>query len=169
MKDPKEDDRFEEIDPWKSIDLSYRRRHLPHLETPGATYFVSFSTSRRYQLQTEARDLVMAEIRSADGDSIDLDAAVVMPDHVHLILRVVGTSGLTSILKRIKGRTAHKINQRCGRKGPVWTPESFDHVIRHGAEWEEKIEYVRQNPMTSGLVASPDQYRWLFIKRSFSE
>jgi len=41
--------------------------------------------------------------------------------------------------------------------------ESFDHVIRH-AELEEKLEYIRQNPVKRGLVDHPDGYKWLLIK-----
>jgi len=36
--------------------------------------------------------------------------------------------------------------------------------IRHAAELEEKLEYVRQNPVKRGLVDHPHGYRWLLIK-----
>ena len=148
------------MNPWKSPELSFRRRHLPHLEVPDATYFVSFSCLDRRELPAEARDLLMAEIRSLDRDTIDLDAAVVMPDHAHAIFRVIGTLTLTKILKGIKGRSAHRINEITERQGQVWTQESFDHVVRNEAEWKEKMEYVRQNPVKNGLVSSPAQYKW---------
>ena len=152
------------MNPWKSPELSFRRRHLPHLEVPDATYFVSFSCQDRRELPAEARDLLMAEIRSLDRDTIDLDAAVVMPDHAHAIFRVIGTLTLTHILKGIKGRSAHRINEITDRQGRVWAQESFDHIVRSEAEWEEKMEYVRQNPVKNGLVSSPAQYKWLYVR-----
>jgi REP element-mobilizing transposase RayT len=152
------------VNPWKSLELSFRRRHLPHLEVPDATYFVSFSCLQKRELPHEARDLVMAQIRSLDKDTIDLDAAVVMPDHAHAIFRLIGTLSLTQILKGIKGRTAHRINELTDRQGQVWTQESFDHIVRGEAEWEDKMEYVRQNPVKKGLVSSPEQYKWLYIR-----
>ena len=152
------------MNPWKSPELSFRRRHLPHLEVPDATYFVSFSCQDRRELPAEARDLLMAEIRSLDRDTIDLDAAVVMPDHAHAIFRVIGTLTLTHILKGIKGRSAHRINEITDRQGRVWAQESFDHIVRSEAEWEEKMEYVRQNPIKNGLVSSPAQYKWLYVR-----
>jgi REP element-mobilizing transposase RayT len=152
------------MNPWKSRELSFRRRHLPHLELPDATYFVSFSCLHRLEMPAKARDLVMAEIRSLDKENIDLDAAVVMPDHAHAIFRLIGTLSLTQILKGIKGRSAHQINKITGRQGQVWTQESFDHIVRGEADWEEKMEYVRQNPMKKGLVSSPEQYKWLYIR-----
>jgi REP element-mobilizing transposase RayT len=152
------------MNPWKSPELSFRKRHLPHLEVPDATYFVSFSCLHRLELPAEARDLVMAEIRSLDKDAIDLDAAVVMPDHAHAIFRLIGTLTLTQIMKRIKGRTAHRINEITGGQGHVWTQESFDHIVRSEVEWQEKIEYVRQNPLKKGLASSPERYKWLYIR-----
>ncbi len=152
------------MNPWKSPELHFRRRHLPHLEVPDATYFVSFSCRNRLELPPEARDLVMAEIRALDEDAIDLDATVVMPDHVHIIFRLIGTLTLVHVLKRIKGRTAHRINQITGRQGQVWTQESFDHIVRDEAKRREKIEYVRDNPLKKGLVSSPAEYRWLYIR-----
>jgi hypothetical protein len=50
------------------------------------------------------------------------------------------------------------------RQGQVWAQESFDHIVRSEAEWEEKMEYVRQNPVKRGLVSSPEQYNWLYIR-----
>jgi len=49
-------------------------------------------------------------------------------------------------------------------QGYVWLVESFDHIIRHAQEWEEKIEYIRQNPGKQGLENNPGSYRWLFVK-----
>jgi REP element-mobilizing transposase RayT len=40
-------------------------------------------------LPDEAKEIVMSAVRFWDGQQIDLDAAVVMPDHVHMILRVL--------------------------------------------------------------------------------
>jgi len=49
-------------------------------------------------------------------------------------------------------------------EGSVWSDESFDHIIRHAEGLAEKLEYVRQNPVTRGLIDHPDRYSWLFIK-----
>jgi hypothetical protein len=42
--------------------------------------------------------------------------------------------------------------------------ESFGHVVRNEAELEEKIEYVRQNPVRKGLAREPSDYKWLLIE-----
>jgi REP element-mobilizing transposase RayT len=106
----------------------------------------------------------MAAIVECDQASIDLDAAVIMPDHAHLIFRLIEPYQLSQVLQRIKGRSARRINQVLKSNGSVWSDESFDHIIRHAAELEEKLEYVRQNPVKRGLVNHTDCYKWVFIK-----
>jgi len=155
---------FREIDPWKSEDLVAKHRNLPHLEVPGATYFVTFRCFSKTALPAEARDLVMEAIRACDRTIIELDAAVVMPDHAHAIFRLIDTCTLGQVLQRIKGRSARQINQVLGTMGSVWMDESFDHIMRHETELREKIEYIRQNPVKRELAARPEQYRWLFVR-----
>jgi REP element-mobilizing transposase RayT len=153
---------FREVDPWNSEDASLKRRNLPHIQARGATYFATFRSN--IVLPPAARDLVLAEIHACSGQSIDLDAAVVMPDHVHLIFRLLVAEDLSRILKLIKGRSARSINHLLMRQGRLWIEESFDHIIRYEAEREEKIDYVKQNPVAKGLVNRPEEYKWLVCR-----
>jgi REP element-mobilizing transposase RayT len=154
---------FQEIDPWSSEGAMLKRRNLPHIEVPDATYFVTFRS--RAVLSPDARDFVMAEIQRQEGTRFALDAAVVMPNHVHLIFRLLGNETLSYVLKLIKGRAARSINQPLKRQGRVWIEECFDRVIRNAAELDEKCEYIRQNPVKEGLVSRPEEYRWLLMRR----
>jgi REP element-mobilizing transposase RayT len=66
-------------------------------------------------LPPDARDLAIALLRDFTARYIYLDAAVVMPDHVHLILRLLANEPLGTILHLIKGRSARQVNQLLGR------------------------------------------------------
>lgn len=92
-----------------------------------------------------------------------------MPDHVHMIVTFLKDDlgddfTFEKTIGAIKGFTAHKINEVLGRKGHVWLDESFDHVLRREESLEQKIEYVRQNPVRRGLVRAPAEYAWLYVK-----
>jgi hypothetical protein len=63
---------FRAIDPWKSDVLTYRRRNLPHLEVPDATYFLTFHTRSGLILPPAARDQVMRIIEACDNNSLEL-------------------------------------------------------------------------------------------------
>lgn len=157
---------FKAIDPWKSKGLVFTRRNLPHVEVPGATYFVTFRCITNVALSIDDRDLVMAALQACDQTRIDLDAAVVMPSHAHAIFRVIGSEKLGRVTHRIKSRSARQINQRNKRNEAVWFDESFDHVIRDETELEEKIEYIKQNPVKGGLEVQADNYRWLYVRNT---
>ncbi len=96
-------------------------------------------------------------------------AAVIMPDHVHLIVfplidqRKKCVVALEWITRSIKGYSARRINERLGQRGHVWQDESFDHVIRRG-NFEAKLDYVLQNPVRKGLAVSWESYPWCYWK-----
>ncbi|MGH7813493.1 MAG: REP-associated tyrosine transposase [Candidatus Binataceae bacterium] len=156
---------FQPVDPWKTEELAVSHRNLPHLEASGATYFTTFRCRHAVNLAPQARDIVMAVFRACNGKTIELDAAVVMPDHVHAIFRLAGSAKLSEVLRQIKGLTARRINQSLGGTGSsLWLDESFDHIIRQEDEWQEKIEYIRNNPVKRKLVSRPEDYPWLFAR-----
>ena len=103
---------------------------------------------------------------------INLLAAVVMPDHVHLLLSPLRDGAgwpfpLVDILQCLKSATAHRINKLLHHSGPVWEEESFDHVLRSAESLKEKCEYIRQNPVKAGLVRRPEDYLWLWVNPDF--
>ncbi len=103
---------------------------------------------------------------------MELFAAVVMPDHVHLLLRALRDKRgwpipLVEIMQSLKSATAHRINKLLSRSGPVWQEESLDHVLRSDESLDEKREYIRQNPVKAGLVRKPEDYRWLWLNPDF--
>ena len=117
-----------------------------------------------------AREITLQCCTRGNGTQYDLHAAVVMPDHVHLILVPLvclekhSVMPLPEIMKNIKGRAAHEINRRFGRHGPVWQEESFDRVLRRSEKLDEKIAYVLGNPVRRGLVEDWRDYPWIWFK-----
>jgi REP element-mobilizing transposase RayT len=154
---------FQPVNPWKSPDLITQKRNLPHLQAREATYFVTFRCRKGVTLPETARELTLSAIRYWDGKRIDLDGAVVMPDHVHAMFRVTDASTLSEIMHSIKSFSSNQVNRLIGRKGQLWLDETFDHIIRHELEWEEKLGYIRQNPVKNNLAASPEDYSWLYV------
>ena len=149
----------------------YRRR-LPHFQKSDAPLFITFSQAGPLVLPEDARDLILNHRLREHGVRIELFAAVVMPDHVHLLLRALRDERgwpipLVEIMQGLKGATAHRINKLLRRSGPVWEEESFDHVLRSDESLEDKREYIRQNPVKAGLVQRPEDYRWLWLNPDF--
>src|SRR5450432_862011 len=129
------------------VPLSHKydyRRDLPHLQKRGCTLYVTFCKLQRWQpFPQGARDLILTHCLHDHGIRYDLLAAVVMPEHVHLLLTpLVDKQGwphsLAVILQRLKGVSAHSVNRLMGIAGPVWQEESFDHVLRNDESLAKK-------------------------------
>jgi REP element-mobilizing transposase RayT len=149
---------------------AFYRRQLPHLQVDDKPHFVTFCTDRRWILPTQARSLVLESCLHDNGKNYDLKVAVVMPDHVHLIFtpliddQAMEVCSLAKIMDAIKSASAHKINKALNRKGHVWQPESFDHVLRCSENLDSKIRYLLENPVRRGLVSTWRDYPWLWQK-----
>lgn len=141
--------------------LQITRRHLPHWRIEGATYFLTFRT-RQLLLTPEEQKVVLDHIKGGNKVYYSLAAAVVLPDHVHMILTPNPGCDLHRIMKGIKGRSARKINTLRGMSGSVWQDESFDRIIRDQDEFEEKMRYMFVNALKKGLTDNPWSYHGWF-------
>ncbi len=150
--------------------MSLHRRNLPHVQRDHKPHFITFCTKDRRVLPDWARHIVLDCCTHGHGTIYNLYVAVVMPDHVHMILTPLEDrdrmmiSSLPEIMKGIKGTAAHAINRRIKRRGPIWLEESFDHVVRSDESLDAKVAYVLANPVRKGLVNLPSEYPWLWTR-----
>jgi REP-associated tyrosine transposase len=151
----------------KSRKYKYRR-DLPHIQKFDRAHFITFVTPCQWILPPLARDLVLKHCLHEKDKKFKLLIAIVMPDHVHMIFIPLWDENTAEpftfeeILGPIKGASSHSVNKALHRQGHVWQDESFDHVLRSEESLDAKIEYVRQNPVRRGLVARPEDYKWLW-------
>jgi len=80
---------------------------------------------------------------------------VVMPDHVHLFAAPGDQDiPLEQWMQYWKSRSA----KRMGHGGEQWQRSHWDTRLRSHESYEEKWDYVRENPVRQGLVASADDW-----------
>lgn len=84
----------------------------------------------------------------------------VMPNHVHVLLEVIGSNTLHGTVHSWKSFTAHQINRRRGMQGTVWMADYFDRLIRDEEHMAATIAYIHGNPVRAGLAALPHQWPW---------
>ena len=99
----------------------------------------------------ENAELLASALCHFDGKRYDLLAWCVMPNHVHVVLKLAPGEALEKILHSWKSFTSHEINKRNGTSGAIWQKESYDHLIRDGDDLRNQIAYVLENPMKAGL------------------
>ena len=80
-----------------------------------------------------------------DGKRYDLIAFVVMPNHVHILMKLKEGHELVEIMKSIKSYTAKRINDNENKSGPVWQSESYDRLIRDHDHFKNVVRYIIAN------------------------
>lgn len=90
-------------------------------------------------------------MRHFDGFQYQLGEYVIMPNHVHALVRPSDEFELSTIVQAWKSVSARGINRRLNRKGKVWQEEYFDHIVRDEMSLVHFRDYIRQNPMRASL------------------
>src|SRR5205823_1911443 len=67
---------------------------------------------------------------------------------------------LPVFMRAWKRWTSKRMARELNFSGTIWQEQFFDHVLRSGESYSQKWEYVRQNPVRAGLVASADEWPW---------
>ena len=91
-----------------------------------------------------------------DGMRYDIDAFVLMPNHVHAIFAPRDGYDLSPLLKGIKGVSANRCNKLLATKATFWMDESYDHIVRDAKELAAFRDYIAENPNKAGL--KPQEY-----------
>jgi len=102
--------------------------------------------------------IVASSLHFFSEDRYELGDFVIMPNHVHLLVRFYGEHSPKAQCKSGKRFTAAKINRCLGRKGHFWQDESFDHLVRSEEEFDYLREYIESNPMKASLSSGEFSY-----------
>lgn len=197
----------------KEAEFEKWRRHLPHWEQTGRTYFVTFrlgdsipkaklaewkaekaewethhpkpwsdkewKTYRKEFLdriercsdrgygechfgRPPIREIVSDALIFFDSEDkknearYEMNDFVIMPNHVHLLVRPLGEWKLGQLIHSWKSFTAHRINKQLNRSGSLWMDERFDHLVRISESLEKFQGYIAENPMKARL--KPGEY-----------
>ncbi|KAA1188976.1 transposase [Pseudohalioglobus sediminis] len=126
---------------------------------PGQIYLITTAT---YGRQPIFSDLVLGRcvvhsLRDAHGAARTL-AFVVMPDHLHWLMQLQAGPDLSAVIRHVKSRSSHAVQQRLGTQTPVWQRGFHDHALRREEHILNCARYVIANPLRAGLVERVGDY-----------
>lgn len=99
----------------------------------------------------ELSEVVATTILHFDRERYHISDFVVMPNHVHVLMGLIGETLLKDICYSWKKFTARRINVLTGHAGHFWQGESFDHMVRSPEQFEYLRDYIAENPRKAGL------------------
>ena len=92
-------------------------------------------------------------------------AAVVLPDHIHLIIKPEEIENFSKIIGCVKREFTKALNEEFidelisnsrtmrGEKG-VWQRRFYDHIIRDEADLQVHLDYIHYNPVKHKYVSN---------------
>jgi putative transposase len=143
--------------------MKYRRALIP-----GGTFFFTVVTHNRMPLL--ARDDRVALLRDAfryvmQRHPFQLEACVILPDHLHAIWTLPEDDHDYSTRWRlIKSYFSHRFQDKpqipsssraAKQEKTVWQRRYWEHSIRDDADYAHHLNYIHYNPVKHGLASSP--------------
>ena len=133
---------------------NYRRAYQP-----GGCYFFTVVTERRRPLLIDNIEHLRRAFRMAkDRRAFQIDAVVILPEHLHTIWRLpdgdVDFSTRWMHLKRCFSAALPEQevgdSKRNRREKGVWQRRFWEHAIRDEEDWKRHMDYVHFNPVKHG-------------------
>jgi putative transposase len=142
------------------------RERLPHdvplwVDPAKACYFITISCEQRGRNQLARSEVAKALFETvqyrSDIGIWYVHVAMLMPDHVHLIVCFPETGKrIKTIISKWKEWTAKTV-------GISWQRDFFEHRLRQDESFRQKADYVLQNPVRAGLAERPEDWPYVFI------
>ena len=86
-------------------------------------------------------------------ETIFVDKYCIMPDHIHLLLRIESNRDGRIIsaptLSTVVGSMKRWVSRQTGR--PVWQKSFYDHGIRNQTDYDSVWQYIENNPLKYAL------------------
>lgn len=154
----------------------YIRSHAP-----GGTFFLTLVTHHRAPILTlgdHVQRLRRAMFDTMRRHPFTIQAAVILPDHLHLLVELPkDDSDFSTRVSRIKARftpdgsaaptrpVLQSFSRTRRREREVWQRRFWEHTIRDRNDFEAHADYIHYNPVKHGLVPCPHAWPYSSFHR----
>ena len=145
-------------------------------KTDGATWFFTLTLAdRRSRLLVDNVDLLRAAFRyTQQRHPWQIDAIVILPDHLHAICSLpAGDANYALRWRLIKTEFSRTLprteivsdsRQTKGERG-IWQRRYWEHRIRDDADLARHVDYIHFNPCKHGHVLRTADWQWSSFHR----
>jgi putative transposase len=140
---------------------NYRRAYLP-----GGIYFFTVVTFNRVPIFTDenrVEALRQAFRKEMAARPFQIDAMVILPEHLHCIWRMPeGDADYSSRWREIKKAVSRQISTATNARNErmVWQRRFWEHAIRDEEDWRRHVDYIHYNPVKHELASRPGEWAW---------
>ena len=150
--------------------MNYRRVY-----TDGYSYYLTLVTHGRKPLLIYNIELLRYAFRlSKNKYEYSIDAIVILPDHLHMIITPKIATEYSLIVSSIKRSFVYGLDKKLKEEAKVeishskynrnhsgiWQERFYEHTIRNEKDWVEKMDYIKYNPLKHELVENIDDWEF---------
>ena len=151
--------------------MKYRRADIT-----GGTYFFTINLAdRKSRLLVDEIDKLRDSINKVKkSHPFVLDAMVVLPDHLHLLMTLpYGDSDFPTRIRLIKSHFSRqipkteniKISRISKQERGIWQRRYWEHLIRDEIDFERHVDYIHYNPVKHGYVEQAARWEYSTIHK----
>jgi putative transposase len=147
----------------------YRRNRVK-----GGTYFFTVTLKNRHSsLLIDRIDFLRDAVRQTRREKpFQIDAWVVMPEHIHVVWTLpLNDDNYAGRWRLIKSRFSHQVakaeNLTHNAKGEyqIWQRRFWEHTIRDNNDFSRHVDYVHYNPVKHGYVTQVRDWQYSTFHR----
>jgi len=139
----------------------YKRTYIP-----GGSYFFTLVTHQRNLIINSEENITI--LRNAFKKikitrPFDLQAIVILPDHLHCIIQLPENDiDYSNRWREIKKSVSKQIHPESNARNerPVWQRRFWEHAIRDEEDWHRHMDYIHYNPVKHGYVKNVKDWPW---------
>ena len=141
----------------------------------GYSYFITMVTQGRTPILIENIDLLRDSFkRSKQRYSYRIDAIIILPDHIHMIITPKNAQDYSKIISHIKRSFVYGLDKTLKEEAKlrlsssnynrklsgIWQKRFYEHTIRDEKDWLDKMHYIRHNAVKHALVDSWEAWKY---------
>ena len=137
----------------------------------GYSYFFTIVTHQREPILLDNIEILRESFReSKQFFTYSIDAIVVLPEHLHMILTPQNVEEYPRIIKSIKYNFSKKyhpneeLEQSMSRHKramkSVWQKRYYEHTIRDEEDYHRCLEYIQNNPLKHGYTQEGEEWKY---------
>ncbi|MCB4757755.1 MAG: transposase [Sulfurovum sp.] len=152
--------------------LHFNMAKYKRLFLAGHSYYITMVTHKRNPLLVDNIGLLRESFRESKRYfAYSIDAIVIMPDHIHMIITPEYVMDYPKIIKAIKYNFSRHFNveeeqsySRYKRKlKPIWQKRYYEHTIRDEKDYLRCLEYMENNPLKHGYVDNGEVWEYMSL------
>ena len=154
--------------------MRYRRTRIK-----GGTYFFTLVTFKREKILTRPENLLVLRHAFIDvrrQHPFEIDAIVLLPDHLHCVWTLPDDDhDFSTRWRLIKSHFTRNCDDKFKPKPfgsraekkeqALWQRRFWEHLIRDEEDYLRHVEYVHYNPVKHGLVSTPGDWQYSSFHR----